>query len=296
MGERLRESFKSKLQDVGVEVHCNFEVKSLEECGEDRFRITSTRAKSFDAQHVINATSYQALLSEKPLSSFFNIDIVYQPCLALVYKYFSPLPAPLSFIVMDGAFPSLTRYDNRVYENEPFSYVLTHVVHSMLEPCATPEEAQKRLSTIGSDINEVRRKCELAIKEYYPEFDKEFMYLNYESAVLAKLVTDEAFRGAFVIRDPRGVIVTFPGKISHIPKVAAEAEVLMEKNLEQIINRQGFWFVKDGMFDRANTSLFSKSTRSSNARASLFFPPSETIASNQSIAPSINERDYDFSL
>ncbi len=296
MGERLRESFKNKLRDSGVEVYCNFEVKSIVKYGKG-FCITNTQGKSFYSNHVINATGYQTLVT-KPLSSFFNIDIVYQPCLALVYQYCSNLPAPLSFIVMDGAFPSLTRYDTRVFEHEPFSYVLTHVEHSMLKAYDTLEEAQKRLSTIDNDINEIRRKCELAIKEFYPAFGEEFMYLNYESTVLAKVVTDEAFRGAFVVRDPQGIITTFPGKISHIPNIAAEAAVLMEEDSEdstKVINNHGFWFAKGGMFDRANTVLFSNPTAKPSTSTGVSFPQRKTSASNQSdISQSLFEKNSFF--
>jgi FAD dependent oxidoreductase len=124
IGTRLRETFKKYLKDENIKLITNVEIKKFEKCNDKVAISVNGQLELFD--FIVNATSCYALLPAQPFP--FNIDIVYQPCLALVYEDKKFNVRPFSFIVMDGWFPCLMPYGDPIKEVNEFKrhYIMTH--------------------------------------------------------------------------------------------------------------------------------------------------------------------------
>lgn len=251
LGEGLRQFFEKKLQGAGVELRCNFRVRNIEKIG-DNFILKNEKGECLYASYLVNATSYQALLPEKPLDLFLHIKIFYQPCFGLVYKR-NEAKKPFSFIVMDGQNPSLMPCDDRLDKSQPISnYLLTHAKYSILERFATLEEAEKRFFEIDDQyINDyIKPQCEVEIKRYWPGFFEEFTYSTWMGSVLVKLETQEDFRAALTFREEeRKIVHIIPAKISNVFQVAREVLSFLEVDSEKIIRKGNYSYIKDGVLD-----------------------------------------------
>lgn len=248
MGDRLRSFFKKKLEDLGVNIRCNVIISKIEH-SEKAFVIQTMAGENFIFDHVINATGFQALLPKEPL----GLNIFYQACFALVYTQNLPSAKPFSFIVMDGKFPSLMPYDDRMDNSHPVSkYVLTHASITLSKKYTCLEEAETKFTLMEASIeSSLKNQCENQIKRFYPDFDKEFTYLTYMGVVLAKVDTPEDFRGALTFK--AGEIIYFiPGKVSNVFQVSRE--VLSFLNSKNIIEDENYSYIKDGIFDHAKKS------------------------------------------
>jgi FAD dependent oxidoreductase len=252
MGDQLRNFFKKKLKALGVQLRCNITIVSIKSV-DNKLVIENSDGEKLTFDHVINATGFQALLPTVHL----KFNIFYQACFALVYTQNIPSDKPFSFIVMDGKFPSLMPYDDRIDKNSLVSkYVLTHASITLSEKCSTLKDAEKIFGQMAASIEDsLKNKCEYEIKRFYPNFEKEFTYLTYMGVVLAKVQTPEDFRGAITFK-AGGVIYFIPGKISNVFQVSRE--VLSFINSENIIKEANYSYVKDGIFDRAKKSSFQQ--------------------------------------
>jgi hypothetical protein len=255
MGRQLRNFFKEKLKSLGVHLRCNTTIVNIKKSIDNKLFIENSNGGELTFDHVINATGFQALLPTVNL----KFNIFYQACFALVYTQNTPSVKPFSFIVMDGKFPSLMPYDDRIDKNSPVSkYVLTHASITLSEKCSTLEDAKKIFEQMAASIEDsLKNKCEYEIKRFYPNFEKEFTYLNYMGVVLAKVQTPEDFRGAITFK-AGGVIYFIPGKISNVFQVSRE--VLSFINSENIIQKENYSYIKDGIFDRAKKSSFDQTS------------------------------------
>jgi hypothetical protein len=257
MGTQLRNFFKKKLKSIGVHIRCNATIVNIKSV-DTKLVITTIDGEKLTFDHVINATGFQALLPKEPL----GLNIFYQACFALVYTQNTPSVKPFSFIVMDGKFPSLMPYDDRIDKNSPvLKYVLTHASITLSEKCPTLKDAENIFAQMAVSMGgSLKTKCENEIKRFYPEFEKEFTYVSYMGVVLAKLQTTEDFRGAITFRAGE-VIYFIPGKISNVFQVSRE--VLSFINSENIINEENYSYIKDGIFDRAKKSSAQQASISS---------------------------------
>lgn len=257
MGTQLRNFFKKKLKRIGVHIRCNVTIINIKSV-DTKLVITTIDGKKLTFDHVINATGFQALLPKEPL----QFNIFYQACFALVYTQNIPSVKPFSFIVMDGKFPSLMPYDDRIDKTSPVSkYVLTHASITLSEKCPTLKDAENIFAQMAAAMDgSLKTKCENEIKRFYPEFEKEFTYVSYMGVVLAKLQTTEDFRGAITFKAGE-VIYFIPGKISNVFQVSRE--VLSFINSENIINEENYSYIKDGIFDRSKKSSAQQASISS---------------------------------
>src|SRR5690606_32930840 len=131
---------------LGIQLHCNFEITKLEFKNSKIYLGNDHSLDVFDK--VINATSYQAFQPE--LADFpFDVEILYQPCLALLYKDTAPSALPFSFIVMDGWFPCLMPYISNKEPANPTqldsfhrNYILTHGKWTIMGTYYTATEAR----------------------------------------------------------------------------------------------------------------------------------------------------------
>lgn len=253
VGSRLRDYFREALRAAGVEIICNFEVKTI-----DKFpgHITiSDGHSSIAVDRVINATSYQSLLPlRKPLP--LDMTIVYQACLALKYRDKQPAEKPFSFIVMDGWFPCVMPYDDRTSSDSlERHYILTHGKWTILDSCETPEKAQNILDQMYDTFVEtqIKPKCEESINSFWPNFAERFEYCGWKGGVLAKVRTNTEFRSAVTFEDDR-IVYVIPGKVSNIFNAADEAiSLIQDKDI--ICDDNGYRYVRGGTLDSATNEV-----------------------------------------
>lgn len=265
LGSRLRKSFENRLKQANVNLKCDFNVSIMEKSGE--YTLVGKVGEVYKFAHVINATSYQALLP-KSVKLPFNMEVVYQPCLALAYRDRKPTAKkPFSQIIMDGSFPCVMPYDDRENTSEPMDkYIMTHGKYTISASYDTPQEAQEALSHVTESIVEekVRMPSEEHMISCWPEFKSRFEYLGWVGAVLAKIKTNSEFRGSVVFKDPStNCIYVFPGKITNIFSSERDVKALMS-NHNVVESKNGILYVKDSIFDQAGSEI--SEPRSQNSR------------------------------
>lgn len=262
VGKPLRQYFEKKLKRLGIAMKRSAEVLSIDKKVGEEFTVEYSRGskkkrKVFD--HVIDTTNYQAFPS---VTSTNEIEVVYQVCTALEYKHkVKSLPNdPFSSIVMDGWYPCIMPYDDRIDKSKPVSkYILTHGKWTIMSTFKTAEEAHEYLAKLNDRFIEqkVKPKCEEEVQRFYPAFCQEFKYKGWKGAVLAKPKTNNEFRSAVAFRDETSQqIKVISGKISNI--FDAEEDVSKLLKGEGIIRQGNISYPKDGAFDRAQSELAEK--------------------------------------
>ena len=245
LGKPLRDAFKTYLGDAGINVICNVNISEIAKTSSG----LSVRNKSSSAVYdrVINATSHQSLLP-KDITFPFDMEAVYQPCLALVYEDLQAKSRPFSFIVMDGWFPCMMPVcDNERAESSTRKYILTHGKWTIMGSYASPTDARNILVEQLDDEfveRKIKRPSEDEMKRFWPSFSERFRYVGWKGEVLAKLKTKNEFRSA-VTFEKDDVIHIIPGKVSNIFDVEKEVFKLIKR--EELVTSQGFVFVKGGV-------------------------------------------------
>lgn len=245
VGERLRSEFWKYLKKARVKVICNYKITEIKK-SDNKITITNGISPAvFD--YLINATSFHALLP-KQVSLPFDMEVRYQPCLALVYKDKLRLQQPsFSFIAIDGMFPCMMPLNaNKDGKSDVKLYAVTHGKWTILGSCATFKEANDLLAKMDDKkINgDVRPKCEKDMKKFWPGFGERFEYVGWKGTVLSKIKTIKEFRSTVVFESDL-VIHIFPGKISGV--FQATREVLQCLNGENILQQGSYKFVKNGV-------------------------------------------------
>ncbi len=261
LGPRLRTFFEKRLSEKGVTVRCKESVKKLEK--RERKVLVTSESSSTLFDHAINTTSYKDFFPRtRPLP--FDIQVVFQPCLALIYEDTTPEQSgkPISFIVMDGWFPCLMPYDDRTTtEGNPIKkYVLTHGKWTIMASYKSIDDAQRVFSTIDDAFisENVRGPAEEHMKTFWPSFDKRFKYQGWTGAVLAKIKTEKEFRGSVVFQDPdSNVISVFPGKITNIFDAERDVHALIEK-LDIAETPEGYKYNRSGILHFAEAEILQK--------------------------------------
>ncbi len=272
LGKRLRTNFTGYLEKAGIPVHLDFDVTKLESMGEKVLLGNETSSKEFDK--IINASSYQTHV-QKDADFPFDMEVVYQPCLALVYKDKKAKKRPFSFIVMDGWFPCLMPQidndDKPVQEERSRKYILTHGKWTIMGSYDTASEANSILAELSDSFveDQIKVPSENEMKRFWPAFaDKErFEYIGWEGTVLAKLKTKSEFRSALTYEDKGNVIHIIPGKVSNI--FDAEDEVFSLLYKENVLNRNGYSYVMGGVLDQATTEITEKPAENEANTANL---------------------------
>jgi hypothetical protein len=266
LGESLREKFKTYLQSAGVKLICNFNVHKLIKLKDSKTIVMGdSSSEIFD--YVVNTTSYHALLPPPEPSLPFELDIVYQPCLALVYEdrlsEVISLP-PFSFIVMDGWFPCMMPYitDKEEIGSTYRKYIVTHGKYTIMGSYKTVEDASDCLAKINEKfvVEHVQPKCKAEMERFWPLFgihmpnstERRFKYVGWKGAVLAKLKTNREFRSAVTFaRD--GVAYIIPGKVSNIFDAARETLSLIDNH--NVLQQGVYQYVKNGTLDDAASEI-----------------------------------------
>lgn len=243
LGKPLRDKFKEYLSEAGVKLCCQTTIEKVASDGEQVCLIHAKGEEHFDK--LINASSYQTLLPQE--APPFPFEVVYQPCLGLIYEDSEPLEKPFSFIVMDGLFPCVMP----IIEEEPATskrYLLTHGQYTILASCQKLESAQAILERIDDHCIEsmIKPLCEQEINRFWPEFTERFQYQTWKGAILAKLKTKTEFRSA-VTFEKDNIIHIIPGKISNIFDAERETIQLLAKH--HIKTKNDYRYVESGVLD-----------------------------------------------
>jgi len=255
VGKRLATKFQKELAEAGVTVRYNCVVEGVEK-KDDTFVVKQTGDLTSKFDHFVNATSFQSLLPKGKLP--LGMNVVYQPCTALVYKDKKPGPKPISFIVMAGWYPCILPYDDRLEDKGPASdkYIVTHGKWTIMGSHKTPEAAYEQLSGITDEFieNEIKLRCEEEMNRYWPEFRDRFEYQHrWESTVVAKIQTEKEYRSAATVQDERGIIYIVPGKITEIKKIAKEVlRLIRQKN---VIRSGNYRYINNGTLHKATSEI-----------------------------------------
>lgn len=260
VGNLLREKFRAYLHKAGVKIVYNFNVHRL-----IRWKGTKTLVMGNSCMGVfdyaVNTTSYQALLPPPEPSLPFDLNIVYQPCLALVYEdrlsKTMSLP-PFSFIVMDGWFPCIMPYiqekeDREVTGSTFRKYIVTHGKFTIMGSFKTAQEGRTCLAQIDEKFiaTHVQPQCETEMERFWPLFgarmpnstERRFKYVGWKGDVLAKIKTNREFRSAITFAR-EGVVYVIPGKISNIFDTGRETISLISN--QNVLHQGVYQYVRNG--------------------------------------------------
>lgn len=251
VGEKLRNSFLGYLKKAEVELRCNFDVNKIEK-KDGKFIINGNDSELFDK--VINTTGYQSLL---PNTDFpFEMEIVYQPCVVLMYEDTRSNSAPFSFTVMDGWFPCMMPYEEGTNPTNR-KYMLYHSKWTIMGSFKTVKEANEVYDKIDDEFVKTQLKSlfEKDIKRFWPEFEERFTYDGFKKGVLAKIRSNREFRSTLTFASD-DIINVVPGKINHIFDVEEEVKALIEN--QNLVIKGNYSYVKGGTLDSAMAEILEK--------------------------------------
>lgn len=260
LGKRLRLRFKDYLAQYDIKFLFNANITRLNINNHQVTVCSGERIVNvFDL--VINTSSYQ---SEQLILNKVQLPFQpkYQTCMGLLYQdKLADNTKPFSFIVMDGFFPCIMPYADEpdaVNANSK-KYLLTHGQWTNLGTFDNPADARLLLNSItANDIAFIKSKCEEAISRYWPMFKDRFQYLSWKGTVLVKLLTDVEFRSAVTYAENKQIIHVVPGKVTNIFDVEEEIYKLINLNEQEIIQKEGYYYVKNGVLDDAMTEITKK--------------------------------------
>lgn len=255
VGKRLRKYFKKRFTEVGLNVMYNYKVEKIERNEQNKLLINNQYL--FD--HVINCTYYQDVIMRCPLP--FDIEVVYQPCIALHYEDTekSYQDNAFSFTVMDGWFPCLIPHDDHE-EGEEHSnqkYICIHGKYTIMGTFETYQKAvecEKQLNDTFIRLW-VKPLFEKDMVKHWPKFSDRFKYLGWKSAIATKLKTEKEFRSAVTWKKD-GIIYIISGKIANVFDAAREVISLIKH--ENIINYNGYSYVEHGELHRSINEITEK--------------------------------------
>ncbi|MBP5952247.1 FAD-dependent oxidoreductase [Pseudomonas sp. P42] len=256
LGDRLRSYFRERLAVAGVQIHSGFCVeKIVRKANQSLVYRDDGSVLAFDL--VINTTGFQSLLPAHFERDFpFDVEVVYQPCLALCYQDRQPSEKLFSFIVMDGWFPCLMPAITS-QGSFPANYILTHGSYTIMGSFPTVAQADSLLEGLTDEFvaAKVKAFAEAEMCRFWPEFSRRFHYTGWKGSVMAKLKTRSEFRSAVTFEN-EGVIYVFPGKISNVFNAADEVLALIANRSS--IEKNGFRYAAQGVLDIAHCEMTQK--------------------------------------
>lgn len=255
IGDRLRQFFINKLLAADVKIHYNFEVKSLLNM-KGKTTVIGQSGEEIPFDKIINATGYQSLIPDAIKDVFpVDMEVIFQPCLALSYQDLTPGAGPFSFIVMDGWNPCVMPFvDTDEFKH---TYTLTHGSYSIMASFHTPAKAHHLLSSVTDRFifKKVKPLIEKDLYRYWPEFEHRFKYIGWRGTVLAKMVTKNEFRSALTF-EYDNIITILPGKVSNIFDAEREVTALIEQR--NCITLRGVTYVAGGVLDLTRSEIAEK--------------------------------------
>lgn len=253
VGEPLREKFLSYLKEAEITLHCNCCIQKIEHDVNGQLIVHTNQDQHEGFDKVINATSYQNLLPESLPP--FDMEVIYQPCLGLLYEDKKPEDKPFSLIVMDGLFPCLMPYLHEK-DGPNTTFLLTHGLYTIMSSNPTVEGANEILNKIDEAFikTHIQPNCEQEITRFWPAFAERFSYIGWKGAVLAKLKTSSEYRSA-ITYEKNDIIYIIPGKVSNIFDVEDEVLALLELPQDRILEKEGYRYDAKGALAKGQTEI-----------------------------------------
>jgi predicted NAD/FAD-dependent oxidoreductase len=256
VGDKLREYFRKRLANAGVKFVRGCKVEKVER--KDNKSYINDNEEGFE--EVVNATSYQSLLPSPHILP--DTEVVYQPCLALVYEDTQPSKQPFSSIIMDGSYPCIMPYSEGMKKSEDGNqqYIVTHGKHTIAGSFSTPEAAQALLYKLHKDDtfikSYVRPNSEKDMARFWPEFTKRFIYRGWKGKVVPKFKTEREYRSAVTFKDQKDLIHVIPGKVSNIFDAARDVLAFVEN--KNVIHENNYSYVKGSELDQSAHEIKEK--------------------------------------
>lgn len=256
VGVKLREYFKKRLADAGVNVVRGCKVTKVEK--KDGKSFINDGEVGFD--EVVNTTSYQSLLP--PSNILPGTEVVYQPCLALVYEDTQSTAHPFSSITMDGSYPCIMPFSESIGEPKGGNrkYIVTHGKYTIAGSFPTPEAAQNLLSKLYKDDtfihSHVQPNCDREMARFWPAFADRFKYIGWKGKVVPKFKTEREYRSAVTFKDKNGLVHVIPGKVSNI--FDASRDVLGFVENKNVIHADNYSYIKGGELDQSAHEIKEK--------------------------------------
>ena len=200
--------------------------------------INFKKAREYFSQILKNKIIFNSEITKKSLSklkreydfvidctwgelSMFSFSKYYECNLFHLYKLKSKNPN-FAITLMDGYFFSLYPWYESIYS-------LTNVKNIVLNKFKTfsdCKEYKQKIKTDPTFINKHREACEKEVLEYYPEFYKDFDYLEHKFSYKTKFESEFDSRYVIIERE-KNLIKVFSGKIDTI----FEAEEKIKKEI-----------------------------------------------------------------
>lgn len=268
VGDPLRRYWNARLSEAGVNIIRRARIHNLTKIKDKVIVRGDSCSAIFD--YVVNATGYQALLPPPEERLPLNLDIIYQPCLALIYvDKLSPVMSlpPFSFIVMDGWFPCIMPWIGGEERDAYRKYIVTHGKYTIMGSFNTPEEAHGCLAKVATAerdekfvTTQIQEKCEVEMARFWPLFgvcmpgstERRFQCVGWQGSVLAKIKTNREFRSA-VTFEKDGVIYVIPGKVSNIFDAGDEVAALINK--QNVLQEGSYRYIRNGILHGAMAEI-----------------------------------------
>ncbi|MBA2656446.1 MAG: FAD-binding oxidoreductase [Tatlockia sp.] len=243
IGERLRNTFIRLLEEAGVEICYNLEVRSIRKQDE---KMLINNLDQFD--HVVNTTSFKAFQPNLKLP--FDFSYRYQPCVVLIYEDQEITDKYFSYTIMDGRFGCLMpRADGSEKPGDKKKYYYYHAKGTIISTEDSFDKAKQSFSKVNDEFVEknMRPEFESEMDRFFKGFSSRFKYCGWEGEILAKANTETEFRNALTFKDNQDIIQVFPGKINNIFAVGREVEALITN--QNILRLDRFAYVENGALD-----------------------------------------------
>lgn len=138
---------------------------------------------------------------------FDDLDLYYEPCVMFCYKNLSQ--KEFAITVVDGDLFSIYPYFDDVY-------TLSSVEHIAIKRTKSYRAALDVLMAIDVKyIDEQRDAAEQKVREYFPNFDAVFRYMNPDFSIKTKMKSSSCSREC-IVRNQGNLIDIFSGKISTV--------------------------------------------------------------------------------
>jgi hypothetical protein len=144
-----------------------------------------------------------------------NLKVYYIPSLCLLYKKTQTgKKEDFALTILDGNFASLFPF---YLEDATVVYTLTHVEHTHLKKCTTIQQALQIKDGFNQEyLEKLRKKFERDFMHFYPDFLKEYEYLDFFIAIKTWLKKVEDANRECIVNFDENIINTFSGKINGI--------------------------------------------------------------------------------
>lgn len=193
-----------------------------------KLNTTVTKIESMQNEVKVNNETFDWCLNctYNQFSPIKSLEVYYEQCLSLIYKYKHPMKQTTSITIMDGnigvsLYPFIKNEETHVKNGAEY-YTLTSVKH-------TPMHKTKNINDLKQfSIDDIKKripKFENTIETFYPQFKRDFVFVGYFISVKTKPTDSNSTAGReCLIEQDNRIIHVLSGKINTI--IEAEEKIL----------------------------------------------------------------------